>query len=102
MAELVQLKVDVSCLTVPLSVIRRGRSKRLKRFPIVMVITADPVATGLVDELSAARWKCRRVLRRLTRELSGKRLELLKEVSTEDIARGGHALWMWMSTDFKD
>ena len=44
-----------------------------------MVTTQDPVATGLVDSLARPGGNITG-LTRLTRELSGKRLELLKEV----------------------
>ena len=46
--------------------------------PIVMVITADPVETGLVVSLARPGGNVTGVTR-LTDELSGKRLELLKE-----------------------
>ncbi|HTN73497.1 MAG TPA: ABC transporter substrate-binding protein, partial [Methylomirabilota bacterium] len=47
--------------------------------PIVMVIADDPVATGLVDSLARPGGNITG-LTRLTQELNGKRLELLKEV----------------------
>ena len=43
-----------------------------------MVTTADPVATGLIDSLARPGVNVTGITR-LTRELSGKRLELLKE-----------------------
>jgi putative ABC transport system substrate-binding protein len=76
-AELVQLNVDV-LVSGNLAVIRAAK-QATKTIPIVMVISADPVATGLVDSLASPGGNVTGVTR-LTRELSGKRLELLKEV----------------------
>ena len=77
-AELVQLKVDV-LVTAPLPAIRAAK-QATKTIPIVMVTTRDPVATGLIDSLARPGGNLTGVTR-LTRELSGKRLELLKEVA---------------------
>ena len=49
-----------------------------KTIPIVIITTADPVGTGLVDSLARPGGNITG-LTRLTRDLSGKRLELLKE-----------------------
>jgi putative tryptophan/tyrosine transport system substrate-binding protein len=76
-AELVQLKVDV-VVAAPLSAIRAAK-QATKTIPIVMVTTGDPVATGLIDSLARPGGNITG-LTRFTRELSGKRLELLKEV----------------------
>jgi putative tryptophan/tyrosine transport system substrate-binding protein len=76
-AELVQLKVDVLVL-VPSPAIRAAK-QATKTIPIVMVTTADPVATGLVDSLARPGGNITG-LTRITRDLNGKRLELLKEV----------------------
>ena len=76
MAELVQLKVDV-LVSGALPAIRAAK-QATKTIPIVMVTTQDPVATGLVDSLARPGGNITG-LTRLTRELSGKRLELLKE-----------------------
>ena len=76
-AELVQLKVDV--LVVPLLPEVRAAKEATKTIPIVMVLAVDPVATGIVDSLAHPGGNITG-LTRLTRELSGKRLELLKEV----------------------
>ena len=57
----------------------RAAKKATKTVPIVMVINLDPVATGLVDSLARPGGNLTGISR-LTRELSGKRLELLKEV----------------------
>jgi putative tryptophan/tyrosine transport system substrate-binding protein len=75
-AELVQLKVDV--LVSPALPVIRAAKQATKTIPIIMVTTADPVATGLVDSLARPGGNVTG-LTRLTRELSGKRLELLKE-----------------------
>ena len=75
-AELVRLKVDVLVL-VPLLAI--GAAKQAtKMIPIVMVTTVDPVGTGIVDSLARPGGNITG-LATLSRELGGKRLELLKE-----------------------
>ena len=96
-AELVQLKVDV-LVTVPLPAIRAAK-QATKTIPIVMVTTRDPVATGLIDSLARPGGNLTGVTR-LTRELSGKRLELLKEVAP-NISRVG-VLGDVDSTNLKD
>ena len=96
-AELVQLKVDV-LVTVPLPAIRAAK-QATKTIPIVMVTTRDPVATGLIDSLARPGGNLTGVTR-LTRELSGKRLELLKEVAP-NISRVG-VLGDVNSTNLKD
>ncbi len=75
-AELVHLKVDVLVVR-SLSAIRIAK-QATKTIPIVMVTTQDPVATGLIDSLARPGGNITG-LTGLTRELSGKRLELLKE-----------------------
>jgi putative tryptophan/tyrosine transport system substrate-binding protein len=75
-AELVHLKVDVLVVR-SLSAIRAAK-QATKTIPIVMVTTQDPVATGLIDSLARPGGNITG-LTGLTRELSGKRLELLKE-----------------------
>jgi ABC-type uncharacterized transport system substrate-binding protein len=75
--EFVQLKVDVLVSGNYLSI--RTAKQATKTIPIVMVITEDPVATGLVDSLARPGGNVTG-LTRLTRELNGKRLELLTEV----------------------
>ena len=77
LAELVQLKVDV--LVSPVQSAIHAAQQATKTIPIVMMTTEDPVATGLVDSL-ARPGRNITGLTRLTRELAGKRLELLKEV----------------------
>jgi putative ABC transport system substrate-binding protein len=76
-AELVQLKVDVLVVTNPPSI--RAAKQATKTIPIVMVSSADPVATGIIDSLARPGGNITGVIS-LTRELSGKRLELLTEV----------------------
>jgi putative ABC transport system substrate-binding protein len=76
-AELVQLNVDVLVVGV-LTAIRAAKQAN-KTIPIVMVISVDPVTTGLVDSLAHPGGQITG-LTRLTRELSGKRLELVKEL----------------------
>jgi putative ABC transport system substrate-binding protein len=75
-AELVQLKVDVLFVS-NLPAIRAAK-EATKTIPIVMVTVQDPVATGLVDSLARPGGNLTG-LTTLGRELSGKRLELLKE-----------------------
>jgi putative ABC transport system substrate-binding protein len=76
-AEFVQLKVDVLVLEAGLPAIRAAK-QATKTIPIVMVTTQDPVATGLIDSLARPGGNLTG-LTTLQRELSGKRLELLKE-----------------------
>ena len=96
-AELVQLKVDV--FVSPALPVIRAAKQATKTIPIVMMTTADPVAAGLVDSLARPRGNVTG-LTRLTRELSGKRLELLKEVVPK-VSRIG-VLLDADATDFKD
>jgi putative ABC transport system substrate-binding protein len=76
-AELVQLRVDV--LVSGNFAVARAAKQATETIPIVMVTNQDPVATGLVDSL-ARPGKNITGFSTLQRELSGKRLELLKEV----------------------
>ena len=75
-AELVQLKVDilVSSSTGAL----RTAKQATKTIPIIMVASFDPVESGMVESLARPGGNITG-LTRLTRELSGKRLELFKE-----------------------
>ncbi|MDH3444515.1 MAG: ABC transporter substrate-binding protein, partial [Deltaproteobacteria bacterium] len=84
-AELVQLKVDV--LVIPSSQAIRIAKQTTTTIPIVIVTPNDPVATGFVDSLARPGGNITGITR-LTRNLSGKRLELLKEVVPE-ISRVG-------------
>jgi putative ABC transport system substrate-binding protein len=87
-AELVQLKVDV--LVTPAFPAIRAAKQATKTIPIVMLINVDPVATGIVDSLARPGGNITGLARFMT-ELSGKRLELLKEM-VPGISRVG-VLW---------
>src|ERR671922_484397 len=76
-AELVNLKVDILFSTQATAV--RAAKQATKTIPIVMAITSDPVAAGLVDSLARPGGNITG-LTQLTRDLSGKRLELLTEI----------------------
>ena len=76
-AELVRLKVDVLVVGPILAI--RAAKQATKTIPIVMVATVDPVSTGLIDSLARPGGNITG-LSTLTRELGGKRLELLKEM----------------------
>jgi putative ABC transport system substrate-binding protein len=77
LTELVQLKPDV-LVVQPLTGIQAAKGAT-KTIPIVMVTTQDPVATGIIDSLARPGGNITGVTT-LSRELSGKRLELLKEL----------------------
>ena len=85
-AELVQLKVDVLVATAAI----RAAKEATKTIPIVIVTPSDPVANGIVDSLARPGGNITG-LTRFTRELSGKRLEVLREVVPR-ISRVG-VLW---------
>jgi putative ABC transport system substrate-binding protein len=76
-AELVKLKVDILFTTQ--LIVARAAKQVTKTVPIVMAVTPDPVAAGLVDSLARPGGNITG-LTFLTRELSGKRLELLSEM----------------------
>jgi putative ABC transport system substrate-binding protein len=77
-AELVRLKVDIIVAAGGASVIRAAKNAT-KTIPIVMPGDgADPVEAGLVDSLARPGGNVTGITN-LTRELGGKRLELLKE-----------------------
>jgi putative ABC transport system substrate-binding protein len=77
LAELVQLKINV--LYVGSLTAIRAAKQATTTIPIVMMTTADPVAAGLVDSLARPGGNITG-LTLLIRELTGKQLELLKEV----------------------
>jgi putative ABC transport system substrate-binding protein len=87
-AELLQLKVDV--LFVPSLPGIHAAKQATKTIPIVMLTIQDPVALGLIDSLARPAGNITG-LTTLGRDLSGKRLELLKEV-VAGISRVG-VLW---------
>ena len=76
-AELVQLNVDVLVSTSSEAV--RAAKQASKTLPIVIVTNQDPVATGLVDSLAHPGGNVTG-LTILARDLSGKKVGLLKEV----------------------
>jgi putative tryptophan/tyrosine transport system substrate-binding protein len=83
--ELIQLKVDL--LVIPTSQGIRAAKQATTTIPIVMVTPADPVASGFIDSLARPGGNITGITR-LTRGLSGKRLELLMEAAPE-ISRVG-------------
>jgi putative ABC transport system substrate-binding protein len=76
-AELVHLNVDV--LVLPTTPAIHAAKRATTTIPIVMVTQVDPVAAGLIDSLARPGGNITGVAT-LQRDLSGKRLELLKEV----------------------
>jgi putative ABC transport system substrate-binding protein len=101
-AELVQLKVDVLVVPGPGGI--QAAKQATKTIPIVILSQEDPVAAGYIDSLARPGGNITG-LTRLTRELSGKRLELLTQVVPK-ISRVG-VLWdpnsqTAMPTLFKD
>ena len=91
-AELVQLKVDV-LVSSTLPAIRAAK-QTTKTIPIVMLTNVDPVATGIVDSLARPGGNITGLARFMT-ELSGKRLELLKEV----VPKISHVGVLWDADD---
>jgi putative ABC transport system substrate-binding protein len=75
-AELIQLNVDVLVATTSPAI--RTAKQATKTIPIVMVTTSDPIATGLIDSLARPGGNITGITR-LTRDLNGKRLEILVE-----------------------
>ena len=75
--ELVQLKVDVIVVTNNVAI--RAAKKGTKTIPIVMLSSIDPVAARYVDSLAQPGGNITGVAN-LSRELSAKRVEMLKEV----------------------
>jgi ABC-type uncharacterized transport system substrate-binding protein len=88
-AELVQLNLD-AIVVVALPALRAAKQAS-KTVPIVMVATGDPVESGLVASLARPGGNITG-LSQLTRDLSGKRLELIKEALPK-ISRVG-ILWV--------
>ena len=76
-AELVELKVEILVATSPPDI--RAAKQATKTIPILIVTTQDPVATGIVDSLARPGGNITG-LTTLSRDLTGKRLELLKEL----------------------
>jgi putative ABC transport system substrate-binding protein len=86
--ELLDLKIDVLFVTTLTSI--RAAKRATTTIPIVIITTNDPVATGIVDSLARPGGNITGITR-LTRELNGKRLELLKE-AVPKLSRVG-VLW---------
>ena len=76
-AELVRLKVDVILTLGPTPT--RSAQKATNTIPIVMAFDSDPVGSGFVASLARPGGNITG-LSALTAEISGKRLELLKEI----------------------
>ena len=76
-ADLVRLKVDVIVTTVTSDSL--AAQKATRAIPIVMVAAGDPVANGLIESLARPGGNVTG-LSQMLQELSGKRLELLKEM----------------------
>ena len=76
-AELVRLKVDIIVTAGPTPT--RSAKEATKTIPIVMAQDGDPVGSGFVASLARPGGNITG-LSRLTPELGGKRLELLKEI----------------------
>ena len=76
-AELVQLKVDVLVLAQVPAI--RAAKQATQTIPIIMLTSVDPVAAGIIDSLARPAGNITGITL-LTRDLNGKRLELLKEV----------------------
>jgi putative ABC transport system substrate-binding protein len=74
--ELVQLKVDL--LVLPLVSALRAAKQATTTMPVVMVTQVDPITLGLIDSLAHPGGNFTGIIS-LQRDLSGKRLELLKE-----------------------
>jgi putative ABC transport system substrate-binding protein len=87
-SELLQLKIDVLVVNglTPVRVAKQATTT----VPIVMVTTQDPIATRLVSSMARPGGNLTGVTS-LARDLSGKRLELLKEVAP-NVSRVA-ALW---------
>ena len=96
--ELVQLKVDL--LVVGAQPAVRAAKQATKTIPVVFVTTQNPVAAGFVDSLAHPGGNLTGVTR-LTRELAGKRLELLKEVLPETSRVGALVNEVQTENDFK-
>jgi putative tryptophan/tyrosine transport system substrate-binding protein len=76
--ELVQLRVDVLVVTAQPAI--NAAKKTTKTIPIVMISSIDPVAAGHVNSLARPGGNLTGVSQ-LTRDLSAKRVELLKEIA---------------------
>ena len=77
MTEFLQLKIDIIVSPVVSGIL--AAKQATQTIPIVIVANQDPVAMGMVGSLAHPGGNITGVTR-LTRELAGKRLELLKEM----------------------
>ncbi|HVO45024.1 MAG TPA: ABC transporter substrate-binding protein [Steroidobacteraceae bacterium] len=75
-AEMVQIKLDV--IVVDTTLASQAVKRATSTIPIVMALVADPVASGLVENLAHPGGNVTGVSN-MTSELSAKRLQLLKE-----------------------
>jgi putative tryptophan/tyrosine transport system substrate-binding protein len=75
--ELVQLKVDVLVAPIPAAI--RAAKQATKTIPVIMVSGRDPVADGIVASLARPGGNITGFAT-LAQELSGKRMELLREL----------------------
>jgi putative ABC transport system substrate-binding protein len=87
-ADLVRLKVEVIVTTATSDAL--AAQKATKAIPIVMVAAGNPVANGLVESLARPGGNVTG-LSQMLQELSGKRLELLKEL----VPRLSRAAVLW-------
>jgi putative ABC transport system substrate-binding protein len=76
-ADLVRQKVDIIVTTVTLDTL--AAKNATSEIPIIMVAVGDPVATGFVESLARPGGNITG-LSQMTPDLSGKRVELLKEI----------------------
>lgn len=102
-AELVQMNVEVLVAIQPPAI--RAARQATKTIPIVIVTNQDPVAAGYVESLARPGGNTTGVTN-LTRELGGKRLDLLKELipklSRVGILHNADALEIGFGTGFKE
>jgi putative ABC transport system substrate-binding protein len=75
--EFLRLNADVLVLSTLTSI--RAAKQATTTIPVVIVMNGDPVAAGVIDSLARPGGNITGVAR-LTRELNGKRLEMLKQV----------------------
>ena len=101
--ELLQMNVDVLVLGAPPAI--RAARQATKTIPIVIITNQDPVAAGYVESLARPGGNTTGVTN-LTRELGGKRLELLKEIvpklSRVGILWNSDALEIGLARGFKE
>ena len=84
-AEVLRAKLDVLVSVNTLAI--QALKQATKTTPIVIVINDNPVTTGIVDSLAHPGGNVTGITR-FTRDLSGKRLELLKETAPKILRVG--------------